>query len=258
MGFIKGKLSWLEQRIQKLVEGSAARIIPGGHPMGDLGSQIVDILRLQLRIDENGNALAPNLLVLQVHPEMAEILTSNRTLVDELRQTLLEAGLELGFDYPSPPVVQVAATKHIAMGQVKVEALFSQDDLVETTAVEIRRSNGSANIPGNAYLIVDGTKLFPLAQAVINIGRGAENQLVLDSPQVSRHHAQIRLVRGQFMIFDLNSSGGTWVNGRRAQQMSLLPGDVVSISGVPLVFGQDQSPEGETQDLMIIPPEDKT
>jgi pSer/pThr/pTyr-binding forkhead associated (FHA) protein len=103
-------------------------------------------------------------------------------------------------------------------------------------------------LPQNAFLIVDGMQIFPLSQGVINIGRRQDNQLIIDDTRISRVHAQLRAIKGRYVIFDLESSGGTFVNGERIRRSTLYPGDVISLSGVPLVFGQDLSGAGETQD----------
>jgi pSer/pThr/pTyr-binding forkhead associated (FHA) protein len=69
-----------------------------------------------------------------------------------------------------------------------------------------------------------------------------DNQLVIDDPRISRNHAQLRAIKGRYVIFDLNSTGGTFVNGQRTSQSVMYPGDVISLAGVPLVFGQDNPP----------------
>jgi pSer/pThr/pTyr-binding forkhead associated (FHA) protein len=88
-------------------------------------------------------------------------------------------------------------------------------------------------------LIVDGIKEFRLNQSRISIGRQLDNDLVVDDPRVSRHHAQLRAIKGRYVLFDLNSSGGSFINGQRASQSILYPGDVLSLAGVSLIFGQD-------------------
>jgi pSer/pThr/pTyr-binding forkhead associated (FHA) protein len=98
------------------------------------------------------------------------------------------------------------------------------------------------HLPENAFLIIEGVKVFPLKQSVVNIGRRLDNQLVIDDPRVSRNHAQLRAINGRFVMFDLNSTGGTFVNGQRANQTVLYPGDVISLAGVALIFGQDNPP----------------
>jgi len=94
-------------------------------------------------------------------------------------------------------------------------------------------------IPENAFLIIEGMKIHPLKESVINVGRKLENHVVIDDPRISRTHAQLRVIKGHFVLFDLSSTGGTYVNGRRTSQTVLYPGDVISLAGVTLVFGQD-------------------
>jgi pSer/pThr/pTyr-binding forkhead associated (FHA) protein len=97
----------------------------------------------------------------------------------------------------------------------------------------------SAAVPESAFLIIDGVKEFPLKKPVVNVGRRLDNDLVIDDPRVSRHHAQLRAIKSRYVLFDLNSSGGTFINGQRTSQTVLYPGDVISLAGVSLIFGQD-------------------
>ena len=109
--------------------------------------------------------------------------------------------------------------------------------------------------PENAYLIISGVKVFPLHTAVVNIGRRLDNTLVIDDPRISRNHAQLRSVDGRYVIFDLNSTGGTSVNGKRVTQCVLYPGDVISLAGIPLIYGQDNPPP--RPDMAITRPPEK-
>ena len=116
------------------------------------------------------------------------------------------------------------------------------DTMGMTPATNDTGDAGDNSFPQNAFLIVDGVKVFPLTKSVVNIGRRLDNQLVIDDPRISRSHAQLRAIKGRFVIFDLNSTGGTFVNAQRTSQSVLYPGDVISLAGVPLVFGQDNPP----------------
>ena len=98
------------------------------------------------------------------------------------------------------------------------------------------------NIPPNAFFIVDGIKFYPLVKAVINIGRRLENDLVIDDPRVSRNHAQLRAIEGNYVLFDLSSTGGTFVNGSPVNETILYPNDTISLGGVKLTFQQDNPP----------------
>ena len=106
-------------------------------------------------------------------------------------------------------------------------------------STENKENEGQTVIPSNTFLIMEGTKAMPLDQSPITIGRSHENLIVLDDPRVSRKHLEIRVIREHFVLFDLNSSGGTFVNGQRVNQGILYSGDVISLAGVNLVFMQD-------------------
>jgi pSer/pThr/pTyr-binding forkhead associated (FHA) protein len=95
------------------------------------------------------------------------------------------------------------------------------------------------NIPPYTFLIMEGVRAIPLDKVRITIGRSLDNLLVVDDPRVSRRHAEIRVIRGGFVLFDLKSSGGTYLNGRRIEQGILYPGDLISLAGVKFVFTQD-------------------
>lgn len=67
---------------------------------------------------------------------------------------------------------------------------------------------------------------------VITIGRGVENHLVLKIPNVSSKHCQIKKIADkEFIIEDLDSSNGTFVNKRRIKQAKLKPGDELLLAG---------------------------
>ncbi|NUM45777.1 MAG: FHA domain-containing protein [Anaerolineales bacterium] len=101
-------------------------------------------------------------------------------------------------------------------------------------------------IPANAFLIVNGAEVFPLKKNIVTIGRMADNDLVIQEVRISRYHAQLRAVKGQYLLVDLQSTGGTSVNGEKVLKVALFPGDVISFAGVPVIYGQ--SPVAQLQD----------
>jgi pSer/pThr/pTyr-binding forkhead associated (FHA) protein len=144
------------------------------------------------------------------------------------------------------PSITIAEDPKVRPGDFNLIASFRAESLAETkdmqadTGNELEEQAGDG-IPENAFLIVEGVRTFQLTQSVVNIGRRLENTLVVDDPRVSRNHAQLRAIKGRYVLFDLNSTGGTFVNGQRANQTVLYPGDVISLAGVSLIFGQDNA-----------------
>ena len=69
------------------------------------------------------------------------------------------------------------------------------------------------------------------------IGRDASRcELVLDDPAVSREHARVQWEHGQFILYDLASANGTWVNNNRIQRQALMDGDMIRIGDTTMAF----------------------
>jgi pSer/pThr/pTyr-binding forkhead associated (FHA) protein len=68
------------------------------------------------------------------------------------------------------------------------------------------------------------------------IGRDATNDLQLDRPRVSRHHAELRTEGETTWVIDLASSNGTYVNGHKVNHRALRHGDVMRIGDIDLRY----------------------
>jgi FHA domain/Domain of unknown function (DUF1707) len=73
-----------------------------------------------------------------------------------------------------------------------------------------------------------------LVRARLTIGRSSHCHLVLADDTVSRRHAELRADDGRWLLRDLGSSNGTWVNGRRVVEAEVRPGDVVQLGAYEL------------------------
>jgi len=102
-------------------------------------------------------------------------------------------------------------------------------------------SDEEARLPA-ALLFVENSKVYSFDKPVIRIGRARSNDLVVAHEKVSRKHAEIRYQDGRFLIRDLGSKGGTYVNGIQIETAELNKGDVITLASVHIVFGQDEFP----------------
>lgn len=246
-GMKKG-LARLEARLQSLVEGGAARLFPFSATPSDLAPHLLAALYGGVKARADGARIAPNRFTLSVYPAQKSALEAEPGLVDSLAETLQSAGRQGNLTFLQPPMIVVVSDPGIPPQQIRVSARIELDNLGQTSGLEVEpEESSSPAIPENAFLIVNGMDIFPLTQSVVNIGRREDNHLVIDDPRVSRDHAQLRAIKGRFVVFDLDSMGGTFVNDKRTHQSILFPGDVISLAGVSLVFGQDASGVGQTQ-----------
>ncbi len=74
------------------------------------------------------------------------------------------------------------------------------------------------------------------ASGVVTIGRAPDNDLVLDSLSVSRHHARLEVTAGVVRLIDAESANGTYVNGVATASDILAVGDIVRIGPYKLVL----------------------
>jgi pSer/pThr/pTyr-binding forkhead associated (FHA) protein len=105
--------------------------------------------------------------------------------------------------------------------------------------------------PSAAFLIVI-RQIFPLDRETVKVGRGLENQLVIDDPSVSRQHVNIHTSSGEVVIQDLDSSGGTYVNGKQVTQELLRSGDIISLAGVTMLYVEDHPQPMDTSRLRFL------
>lgn len=236
-------LQEIEARLQSLIEVDLLNLLPGRKMEDVVVQQLAAAIRLNTTTLEDGSAIAPNAYKLMVHP--AELSKwQDQKLLTILLHSIATVAQEAGFRVTMSPTIQIATDEKLPLNDARVVASHRIELMAETNAnpLDTGKPEEQNTMPENAFLIVEGVKVFPLKQPVVNIGRRLDNQLVIDDPRVSRNHAQLRAIKGRFVVFDLNSTGGTFVNGQRASQTVLYPGDVISLAGVALIFGQDNPP----------------
>jgi hypothetical protein len=242
---MKLNLEQLEARLQALIEVKLVSALPGIQVEDLVVHNLANAMKNNLVEDIAGNKIAPNVYTLITHPKLAENW-QRPELLEVMINSLKIAGEEAGLKFSAPPTISIVQNPQLQDDVMDVVASHKLEAAADTRGMtpanHIGNDSDNEAFPKNAFLIVDGVKVFPLRQSVINIGRRLDNQLVIDDPRVSRNHAQLRAIKGRFVIFDLNSTGGTFVNGQRTSQSVMYPGDVVSLAGVPLVYGQDNPP----------------
>ncbi len=92
------------------------------------------------------------------------------------------------------------------------------------------------------------------------IGRLPDNDVRIDNPAVSGHHSLIINILNDSFLEDLNSTNGTYVNGKLIKKHALQHGDVITIGHHQLRFSDQQAPDVEQDEFektMVIPSSDQ-
>lgn len=242
---MKLKLDQLEVKLQTLVENQLVGVLPGLKVEDRVIQRLANALKQNIIQQKDEGAIAPDVFTLIVATDSSPMWKEQRTL-DALKNIITTAGNDVGLKFTAQPTITITTDDTYSAEEISVVASHKLQPVADTQGMQTSLTNESTeavdNIPENAFLIIEGVKVHALNETVVNIGRRLENHLVIDDPRVSRNHAQLRAIKGRFVLFDLNSTGGTFVNGQRTSQTVLYPGDVISLAGVALIFGQDNPP----------------
>jgi len=82
-----------------------------------------------------------------------------------------------------------------------------------------------------------------LTQGVVTIGRQPDNLIQIDNPAVSGHHARVYWKDGQYVLEDLESFNGTYLNNSRIEAAVLADRDVIAIGKHTVLFSEQGSDE---------------
>jgi pSer/pThr/pTyr-binding forkhead associated (FHA) protein len=89
----------------------------------------------------------------------------------------------------------------------------------------------------SAYLLGSGGQQFVLrSAATTRIGRALDNDIIVGDASVSRHHASIEYRNGGFLVRDLGSQNGTWMDGKRVTEALLSSGDALRLGDAFFTF----------------------
>ena len=133
---------------------------------------------------------------------------------------------------PEPTTMRLQAVQ----GTEQAETVHESDHVLtkaDLATVEALR-------PGTALLVVlrgpnTGAR-FLLDDDEVNSGRHPDSDIFLDDVTVSRKHATFRRVDDTFVVRDVGSLNGTYVNRERIDEVALQTGDEVQIGKFRLVF----------------------
>ncbi|MFO7536782.1 MAG: FhaA domain-containing protein [Chloroflexota bacterium] len=253
-------IAQFESLARRLIEGSARRLFGDQIDPLEVSSQIARALE-----DSQRDGQAADFFRIRLHPDdYTALYRQNPRLATELSGYVTDLARKAGFYLPIPPDVEITADPNLSRQQVRVEAEHTvQAD--EPTQIQPRPLSEAAVKSAiraiDAFLIVAGRRHVPLDQAIINMGRRTDNDIVLDAPTVSRRHAQIRWRYSRFVVYDLSNRGHTLVNNQPVTEHALQPGDVITLGDVPLIYGEGEvdphipgrDPKHE-EDTVMMPP----
>ncbi len=211
----------VEKAIQTFFEDSI-RILPTNISKKgfvlDIVHQITEILFRYIQ----HNQPVPTHFEILIHPDDLENEFNNPTWIEEITHGIKETAVDTGVILSEPLSLLLKPTREVSPGEVLVQELVFEEKIEQTAVMEINAEQPHVfKAAPKAFLILPDKQSFNLQGKMIQIGRKKENDLVIDHPSISRQHAQIRLIREKYVIFDLGSTGGTMINEQKIDKAIL-------------------------------------
>jgi len=247
-------LKSLENKIAGLVEGTFSRAFR---------SEVrpVEIARKLAREMEEHKSFsvsrtyAPNEYRVFLSPRDRERFAGyEAALTAELAGYLLEHARRERLTLLSRPVIEFETDDRLGLGEFGIQTRVAQPDEEEPVSAPVQSESGRTMVYSNAervaepleergrardqtaLLLVDGRRVVIGPQGG-TIGRGRQADIVLNDPNVSRQHAEIRPRGGSWVITDLGSTNGSQLNGRRIDGTEVLrAGDEIELGASVMTF----------------------
>lgn len=251
----KQQLVRLESRLERLIEGAFAQLFGSHVSPSDIAAEVARAMENgAVRMKGTDRPLAPDIFVIILNPQLHRMIITNRpNLNNQLEHYLVDFAAGCGYWLPHRPHIKFLADPDLNQAEVQVHARQSEHQLHSTAAMQPISESKHQSPLRNPHIIINGERMIPIVQTIMNIGRSDDNDIIIDDAAVSRHHLQIRSRNGFHLLFDVDSRGGTRVNGVLIREYQLQPGDVIDIGTTRLIYiadpGDDQNDAGTTTTL---------
>lgn len=215
-------LERMEQACAAFIERTFAKTFPADLEPAQIARKLVSTMEAQTRGDD-GHLTAPAAYAVSLSPADYERLSEHREYLERAWAELLrDLAARVGVTFfDGEPRVAMAARSSMPLGAIAIEAAAAPK---RETQFSLRMVKG---VPPDGVYSIQGTA---------RVGRSEESEIVLVDPSVSRVHAILEIHAGEASVRDLDSTNGTFVNGRRVKFETLRDGDELLFGNTRMRF----------------------
>lgn len=232
--------SKIEDSLEFIVERPFSMLFRRSVQPAEVGKRLKKELTAGEMVTVRGKVAPNDFLVLLNEHDAGPYLEHARVLGDDLADWLEEIALAQNLTTMGVMRVRFASDPSVRQGRFDIRATAQANDDAPvryedpglTEAFEVVGRHDGA--PGGYIEICSGPStgaVFPIRKQLVSVGRDLSNDLVIESPEVSRYHADLQSSGGDMYVSDRNSMNGTFVNGIH------VVGTQVIQSGDQLMFG---------------------
>jgi hypothetical protein len=248
----------LEAKLGGLVEGAFGRAFRTSVQPVELAHKLAKEME-DNQMASVSRVYVPNHYRIFLSPQDREQFASYETaLRKELSDYLLEHARQEQFALSTRPQVEFHTDERLDLGEFGIQAQLlappeeedaegqaapvpSEGDFGHTMVYSPSRDARRVEPVDDRRqaLLVGGGRRNVLSGSRVVLGRSREADIVLQDPNVSRRHAELRRDDSGWQVVDLGSTNGIKVNGRQVDNQPLRPGDQITIGVTDLTFELD-------------------
>jgi hypothetical protein len=209
-----GMLQRFESRLEHAVSGAFAKAFRSAVQPVELAAALQREVDNSAQILSRNRRLVPNTFHIELSPMDYDRLSPyQETLTTELIEMLREHADEQHYVFAGQVSIDLSEEEDLVTGRFRVRSSATASVSGSRRAAAPQDSAASVEVNGSRHAITgDG----------LVVGRGAEADLRINDPGISRRHAEFRLDGRQVSVTDLGSTNGTVVDGHKVRQSTTL------------------------------------
>lgn len=241
----------LEAKIENLVQGMFSRAFKSHVQPVELAHKLAKEMEEHKSVSVSRVYVPNEYYVYLSSADREQFSSYEAALKNELAEYLLDHAREQGLALIARPSITFKTDNRLRLGEFGIQPQMVRSpeegqapepaEAGHTMIYSAQQAPAQSQEPSpqdierQALLVGEG-KRTPLTAGRVMIGRSHDCDLILDDPNVSRRHAEVRQEGGDWVVADLGSTNGVKVNGRRVDEATLEPGDELTLGVSKLSF----------------------
>jgi hypothetical protein len=242
-------LDRIEDLIENLLEGVFRRNNPSPIQPIEIGRKLLKVMEGNKRVSI-AKTYVPNQYQIYLNPnQLIEFESLKQTLAQELKGVLQQKAEKENLSFIGNLWIDFTADPDLDLGAIRIEAGFLEQSESETGEFSVTAPQADFGhtqifsipdkIKKQAHLVIENHEheyVHSLSGGRQSLGRSHKCDIVIKDQNVSRVHAWLESVDGQWKLIDNESTNGTFVNNQRIGEQVLQSGDQIRVGTTTIIF----------------------
>lgn len=220
-----GLLKELENKLESLVDGMFADKFQTSVEPIELASHLKKLMVKNKKLSIENYYVPASYRIELSTEDFRQFAALGPKIIVELQNYLHESAKKEGFQPVSSINIDLQSNDDLGDGQFNVS--ITNDD----------NQDGGAPHEKTAIAFIhtdEGANIFPLFNEISTLGRSKDNDVYLPYEKISRKHARITIKDGGYLIEDLNSTNGVFVDDERVKEAHVPFGKKILVADLPI------------------------